>query len=255
MNASERQLSAMAFALLGKRATISAQERLCVDRAFKPTHKQLADAKKAIHAGGDPLGDELIAARSTEQRRSKGTTYTPAVIVSAMLDWAARHPTPPARVVDPGSGSGRFLMEAAVRFPKAQLVAIDVDPLAMLILRANATILGFASRLTVKLGDFRSVSLDAIDRPTLFIGNPPYVRHHDIAPAWKDWFAETAASFGLTASKLAGLHIHFFLRTGQLAREGDFGAFITAAEWLDVNYGSVLRAMLADGHGGVALHL
>ncbi|MGH6864466.1 MAG: class I SAM-dependent methyltransferase, partial [Methylocella sp.] len=115
MNASERQLSAMAFALLGKRATISAQERLCVDRAFKPTHKQLADAKKAIHAGGDPLGDELIAARSTEQRRSKGTTYTPAVIVSAMLDWAARHPTPPARVVDPGSGSGRFLMEAAVR--------------------------------------------------------------------------------------------------------------------------------------------
>lgn len=255
MNAAERQLAALAFALLPKSATISAQERRCVDRAFKPTRKQLADAKKAVLAGGDPLGDELIAARSAEQRRFKGATYTPAVIVRAMLDWAANHPTHPARIVDPGSGSGRFLMEAAARFPKAQLVAIDVDPLATLILRANATIRGFASRLDVKLGDYRRMALDAIDRPTLFIGNPPYVRHHDIAPAWKDWFAETAASFGFTASKLAGLHIHFFLRTRQLARDGDFGAFITAAEWLDVNYGSVLRAMLADGLGGAALHL
>jgi adenine-specific DNA-methyltransferase len=157
------------------------------------------------------------------------------------------HTTTPARIVDPGSGSGRFLMEAAALFPKAQLVAIDVDPLATQILRANATIRGFASRLVVKLDDYRRVTLDAINGPTLFIGNPPYVRHHDIAPVWKNWFAETAASFGFTASKLAGLHIHFFLRTRQLARQGDFGAFITAAEWLDVNYGSLQSLRRSGG--------
>jgi hypothetical protein len=31
--------------------------------------------------------------------------------------------------------------------------------------------------------------------------------------------------------------------------------FITAAEWLDVNYGAVLRRLLADGLGGTAIHL
>ena len=29
----------------------------------------------------------------------------------------------------------------------------------------------------------------------------------------------------LGASKLAGLHVHFFLKTRELARAGDFGAF------------------------------
>ena len=60
---------------------------------------------------------------------------------------------------------------------------------------------------------------------------------------------------GLKASKLAGLHVHFFLKTLLLARPGDLGAFVTAAEWLDVNYGSVLRSMLADGLGGSSVHV
>ena len=57
------------------------------------------------------------------------------------------------------------------------------------------------------------------------------------------------------ASKLAGLHVYFFLRTREIARAGDFGAFITSSEWMDVNYGSVMRTMLADGLGGTALHV
>ena len=73
--------------------------------------------------------------------------------------------------------------------------------------------------------------------------------------AGKNGSPTTAQAFGSSASGLAGLHVHFFLRTRELARDGDFGAFITAAEWLDVNYGSVLRGMLADGLGGTALHV
>jgi len=87
------------------------------------------------------------------------------------------------------------------------------------------------------------------------VGNPPYIRHHEIPEGWKSWFATTARRFGFKASKLAGLHIHFFLRTREIANPGDYGAFITAAEWLDVNYGSALRSMLADGLGGCAVHL
>jgi hypothetical protein len=90
---------------------------------------------------------------------------------------------------------------------------------------------------------------------TAFIGNPPYVRHHDIAEAWKAWYAARFADFGIKASALAGLHLHFFLQTRLLARAGDVGAFITSAEWLDVNYGSALRRLLLDELGGIALHV
>jgi hypothetical protein len=127
--------------------------------------------------------------------------------------------------------------------------------LAALLLRANAAVHGFSSRLAVHVIDYRSLVLPATAGPTLFIGNPPYVRHHNIDAQWKTWFALTAKRFGLTASKLAGLHVHFFLKTRELAQPGDYGAFITAAEWLDVNYGEVLRRLLLDGLGGTAVHV
>ena len=156
---------------------------------------------------------------------------------------------------DPGAGSGRFLIAAARAFPEAELVAVEIDPLAVDILRANLRVCGFHDRATVIPKDYRVAVIPPIDGPTLFLGNPPYVRHHDIEPKWKDWFARSAGNYGQIASKLSGLHIHFFIRTLQLAHEGDYGAFITSAEWLDVNYGSVLRNLLAAELGGTSLHV
>jgi hypothetical protein len=234
---------------------LPAAERALVPRGVTFSRRRLAELRALIRAGEDPLGDFFGSVRSPETRRDRGATYTPMAIVKAMTAWAAEEPVEAARIVDPGAGSGRFLIAAAQAFPKAKLYAIDVDPLATLMMRANAAVLGLSGRLTIVLGDYRATELPAIAGATLFIGNPPYVRHHDIAPRWKKWFAEAAQTFGSSASGLAGLHVHFFLRTRELARDGDFGAFITAAEWLDVNYGSVLRGMLADGLGGTALHV
>src|SRR3546814_10278304 len=59
----------------------------------------------------------------------------------------------------------------------------------------------------------------------------------------------------LPICKLAGLHIHFYVRTLELARTGDYGVFITSSEWLDVNYGATLRNLLTQRLGGVALHV
>jgi adenine-specific DNA-methyltransferase len=89
----------------------------------------------------------------------------------------------------------------------------------------------------------------------LFIGNPPYVRHHQIAPEWKQWLLATARERGLKASGLAGLHVHFFLATAEHGRPGDYGTFITSAEWMDVNYGRLVRELLLDGLGGQSLHV
>lgn len=240
----ERDLGAVAAALSSSRGrTAGRRARVLAD-----------ELRDEIRAGGDPLGEAFCRIRTPQKRRNQGATYTPPLIVDHMLEWAARHKTP-SRVVDPGAGSGRFILAAARRFPEASLVAVETDPLAVLILQANAEVLGVSGRLTIEETDYRDLSLPPIDGVTAFIGNPPYVRHHRIEAERKNWLVNTAAQHGLRASKLAGLHIHFFLKSLALARPGDYGAYITAAEWLDVNYGSVLREALADGLGGLALHL
>lgn len=209
---------------------------------------------EAIEQGGDPLGDTYTRLLSPQERRPLGQTYTPAEIVSSMVSWATDQGAP-ARMVDPGAGSGRYLLAAARAFPEARLVGADIDPLSTLMLRANLAVAGLADRAEVVLGDYRSLDLPEIDGRTLYIGNPPYVRHHQIDPAWKNWLITTAKKRGLKASGLAGLHVHFFLATAEHGRPGDYGAFITSAEWLDVNYGSLVRALLLDGLGGESLHV
>jgi adenine-specific DNA-methyltransferase len=107
----------------------------------------------------------------------------------------------------------------------------------------------------VTLGDYRDVALEPIDGETLFIGNPPYVRHHQISADWKGWLARTATARKLDVSRLAGLYVHFFLATALKAKPGDSGVFITAAEWLDVNYGRLLRQLFLGELGGKTIAL
>lgn len=200
-------------------------------------------ARAQIVAGADLLGETFARLRSAEERRPLGATYTPAAIVEAMLDWAAQGPAP-SRVVDPGAGSARFLVAAARSFPQARLIGVELDPTAAVLARGHLAARGLAPRATVIRGDYLTTELEPIEGPTLFIGNPPYVRHHQIAPEAKAWLVKTARQYGIAASQLAGLHTYFFLATALNARPSDRGVFITAAEWLDVNYGSALRELL-----------
>ena len=218
----------------------------------QPIPTDLDQIAAAVADGHDPLGDALCALRSAADRRRQGIVYTPRAIVDAMVDWAATQPAP-ARIVDAGAGSGRFLLAAAGKFPRAHLVAAECDPLAVLALRANANVAGFAPRLHVHAGDYRDLTLPAVEGPTLFLGNPPYVRHHDIPPPWKDWLTATAGRWGIAASRLAGLHVHFLFQTCRLAQAGDYGTLITAAEWLDVNYGAAMRSAFVDVLGGTSV--
>ena len=208
----------------------------------------LASLCDLIRAGFDPLGEAFCTLRSAAERRDSGATYTPGAIVRSMVEWAANR-SMPQRIVDPGMGSARFLLQAGKMFPHASLIGVDIDPLAALIARANLAVAGFAKRSRIILGDYRSFC-DPGEATTLYIGNPPYVRHHRITTAWKDWLSDEAAKLGHKASQLAGLHVHFFLATARNARPGDFGAFITAAEWLDVNYGSLVRSLVVGELGG-----
>lgn len=252
---SEAELIAAALRLgaTGSGAGLKPEEaKLAAEHA----HVVLPDARVSrieadIQAGLDPLGAIFAALRSPDRRREDGATYTPGPIVKQMVEWAKSKPAP-TRIVDPGVGSARFLAAAGAAFPDAELVGIDLDPLATLMSRANLAVLGMGDRAKLVLGDFRNFS-EKSKGTTCYIGNPPYVRHHQISPAWKDWLAREAGKMGLKSSKLAGLHVYFFLAAAAKARPGDYGAFITSAEWLDVNYGALVRSLFVGQLGGTSL--
>src|SRR5262245_4932267 len=230
-----------------------AEQRLA-GAAVHPGAGEIGQVRSEILAGEDPLGEAFCRLRGPAQRRPSGQTFTPAPVVRSMVGWAARTLTP-TRVVDPGTGSARFLVAAGRRWPEATLLGVETDPLAAMIGRATPAAAGMAGRAGITLGDYRSLRLAPAGGPTLFLGNPPYVRHHQIPAGWKNWLRSAAAGQGLAASGLAGLHVHFFLATALHAVPGDAGVLVTAAEWLDVNYGSLVRSLLLGPLGGQSVHL
>lgn len=252
---SRAELAALAIALGARRVRGWSEDEEAITRELpEPSTAMIATATQAIRRGDDPLGELFCRLTSPEERRPLGATYTPAPIIRAMLTWASAQ-LQPARVVDPGVGSARFLVAAGRQFPDADLVGIELDPLAAILARGHLAATGLAARAIVNVGDYREATLPPIDGRTLYLGNPPYVRHHLLGQQWKRWLVSTARKHGLEASQLAGLHVHFFLATAEYARSGDVGAFITAAEWLDVNYGRLVRELLLEVLGARTIHV
>ncbi|MFB3431313.1 MAG: N-6 DNA methylase [Phycisphaerales bacterium] len=233
---------------------VSHAEQKLLAMAERPTPHEVQRVKALIHQGEDVLGDTFCAIRSSETRRASGAVYTPDAIVRSMTSWAADNGNPES-IVDPGTGSGRFLLACSQEFARAKLIGVETDPLAALIARANLAQNGLANRAIVLLSDYRSFDLQSAagQGQTLFLGNPPYVRHHQIEAKWKQWLIRESDALGLNPSSLAGLHVHFFVATAQRMRKGDYGCFITSAEWLDVNYGRMVRQLFLDRLGGVRL--
>lgn len=230
---------------------LSPEEKALAAKAEAVSPIELREYRDQIRDGLDPLGEVIIEQRSAEARRGIGATYTPRTVVDAMLAWAFDQPRPD-HIVDPGVGSARFLCAAGRTFRKAQLIGAEIDPLAALVARANLAANGLASRARIDLSDYRQ-NMDARSGRTLFLGNPPYVRHHQIDPKWKQWLTAEASRLRLKASQLAGLHVHFYLATALRAAPGDHGAFITAAEWMDVNYGKLVRDLFLGKLGGQSI--
>ena len=252
---SPADLVALAIALGARRVRgwSDAEEAISHD-APAPSSAAIAEVRRAVRHGEDPLGDGFCRLGSAEERRPMGATYTPNSIVEAMVAWASNH-LRPARVIDPGAGSARFLVAAGRRFPDAELLAIELDPRAAVLARGHLASAGLADRSTVLVRDYRDAPIPPIQGQTLFLGNPPYVRHHLLGNRWKTWLVDTARRHGHDASQLAGLHVHFFLATAEHARPGDVGVLITAAEWLDVNYGRLVRELLVGILGAKNIHV
>lgn len=246
---------AVALGATSQSGALSQAEGSTVEEAMAaplPPDQIVNEVRRRIQTGEDPLGDALCRLRPASERRIAGAFYTPAIIVEPMVDWILKQD--PMRVVDAGCGSGRFAVAVARRNRAVAIVAIDNDPVATLLTRAALAAVG-ASKANIINCDFTTIHLERIPGRTAFIGNPPYVRHHQLTREAKLWAAQAAEQLGHRASGLAGLHAHFFLATAVHAIPGDVGCYVTSSEWLDIGYGATIRELLRNGLGGRSLHL
>ena len=230
-----------------------AREERALLHGIAPADSTLvAKVLNLVDQGQDPLGDAFMSVNSAQDRRCSGAVYTPAELVNEMFDWASSKLVP-ARVVDVGCGSGRFAIAAARRYPDALVVAVDLSPMATLMCKAHAAAAGV--EVKVICNDFMSARLPSANGgPTLWVGNPPYVRHHDIDAAHKERFVSDLARLGLGGSALAGLHAHFVVSIAKRYRRGDAGCLLLPSEWMDVCYGQAIRDALTKRLGLSYIH-
>lgn len=228
-----------------------AEAELADSAAFFPD-LDVGSLAEDLLSGHDPLGNAISRSLTASARRAAGIVYTPRPVVDSMVDWTLDRD--PNLVVDGGCGSGRFSVEFARRHPEVEILAVDSDPVATLACRAALAVVG-ARKAQVVNGDFTRLAVPHGGRAA-FVGNPPYVRHHQVSRDQKLRAKELAARLGLEGwSSLSGLHMHFFLAALAQARQGDVGCLVTSAEWLDVAYGASIRNALANGAGAVGIHM
>lgn len=87
------------------------------------------------------------------------------------------------RVLDLCTGSGCIALAIAKHLPRATVTAIDIDPVAIEVARANIANLKLEDRVTLIQGNLYEPLASAIDPSPfhLILSNPPYIRTADIA--------------------------------------------------------------------------
>lgn len=123
-------------------------------------------------------GDLYAALIPQAQRRWLGQFWTDARIADWLVAWLLQFK--PRQLVDVGCGAGHFLLTAQRANDVPRLLGIDVSPLLL-----NLTLVARKDcALQLSVGDYLQTDLPA--HTEAVICNPPYTRHHHIAPAVKE---------------------------------------------------------------------
>ena len=196
------------------------------------------------HDGVDVIGKAYEALISSEGRRAEGQFFTPRWAADLMSGWLFREPR--QLLLDPGCGSGSLTIAAATHGTRgsAAILALDRDPLAIHMLRANCALRALQNIEMVR-GDF--LVTDFAARPDAVICNPPYIRHQHI-PSDEKRRVHLAIEqrFGFRMSGLAGMPALFLLKCLDIVSPKARLAFVTPAHWLDVDYARPLKELLLE---------
>lgn len=187
------------------------------------------------------------------RRRHIGQFWTNEQIAEWMVGWLLQFR--PHHLADIGCGAGNFLLKATEYLEKGggvtKLHGYDVSPLLL-----NATLAAFLTLpksgrdergtlpgLVVQdyLEESLPIGVDAV------ICNPPYTRHHHVAPELKDKLQRLfKTEFRLDVSRQGTLAFYFLLKLIAEMPDGAPAAVIVPMETVDARYGQAARRILCQ---------
>lgn len=147
--------------------------------------------------GADPwlLGASLEVLLDVEERRRRGSHYTPRAVAEAVTALALGDVLPGRSTIvcDPSVGGGAFLLAAAEALHGCgmskqdvvrNLAGVDLDPLAAAVTEAGLSLwAGGRVGAAIEVCDALARPLDAWGEPTVVVGNPPFLAQRRSATA------------------------------------------------------------------------
>lgn len=209
-----------------------------------------------IEAQRTEIQERLDSQRTSLERNKMGQYATPAVLADDIMRAALRALIDSSvELLEPSCGSGSFfsafLRTSGTRHQLNSAVGVELDTR----FAEAARELWSERGLNVVAGDFLEYARSSSAVANLLVANPPYVRHHHIdAYTKKICASEVHRQFGWKVSGLSGLYVYFVLLAHRLLKPGAVSAWLIPTEFMDVNYGSILRRYLATEVSLLSIH-
>lgn len=166
--------------------------------------------------------------RKTNYELSRSQVETPSDVVKLFWSLFGRYRTRVSSVLDVGAGDARFAIGGKYK----SYLGIEID-------NSRSAVSNLPKNAELKY----QCAFDNKDEGfSACIGNPPYVRHHDLDPIWRDKISDSISSESDVAlNRKCNLYIYFmFLSLFKTSRNG-ICAFIVPFEWLSRPSAAPLR--------------
>ncbi len=195
-----------------------------------------------------------------QNKKTLASFYTPQRVAQVLTDWAITDPS--TTVLDPSFGGCAFLYAALETLrrmgnpaPGRQIYGIDIDPDAQSYLEplflADATPEQFVT------ADFFNVAPDYFG-DGLFgavVGNPPYIRYHDITDEAQERAVARLKSFNIQISGRASYWAYILMYSMQFLRRGGRLAMVLPGAFLHTDYSAQVRESLIQHFEQVTIYL
>ncbi|HOO51263.1 MAG TPA: SAM-dependent DNA methyltransferase [Alphaproteobacteria bacterium] len=205
------------------------------------------------------IQSQIDSKKAHLDRNKLGQFATPSLLAKDILEYAKSILPPNIEItfLDPAFGTGSFYSALLNTFDTSQIVEavgyeIDLD------YGQQAINLWADTPLEVHISDFTKATPPEPDtlKANLLICNPPYVRHHHIPPEIKSELKnKVKLAIGLNLSGLSGLYCYFLCISHKWMRENCLAGWLIPSEFMDVNYGRLLRKYLLDSVTLIHVHL
>ena len=197
---------------------------------------------------------------SVQNRRNFASFYTPPEVAQILMDWAITDAS--TTVLDPSFGGCAFLYAALETLrrmgnpaPGRQIYGVDIDSDAQLHLKR--LLLAGAMPEQFVIEDFFNIAPGYFG-DSLFgavVGNPPYIRYHDIPDEAQERAVVRLKSFNIQISGRASYWAFFLLYSMQFLRRGGRLAMVLPGAFLHTDYSTQVRELLIQYFEQVTIYL